>query len=229
MIFLFLAAQKVPLMDVIFVVEGSEKVGPAGFKDIKDFVKNTIDKYTIGDKSTLVGMVEYSDAPRIIFTVDEYTTKSLLNAAVDKVLSSRGKTADTAKALEVAKEMLNITSKGRLGAAKVVILVTRSAVKDKHSLERVLNKTKESKAQLYVIAIGDEDIAIGDNQINVDDSEDTGDVVDNIVETIAKDVKKGKLEKKKFCSHFHDNIFRSKSTVYKIMNKIWLMHRLATC
>jgi hypothetical protein len=190
---LFLAAQKVSPLDIVFVVEGSEEIGRACFVEIKDFVKRTIDKYTIGEKKTRVALVEYSDTPRTVFSLDKYNTKPLLKKAVEDISPSRGKTADTTKALELAKDTLDIRSGGRPGAAKVIILVTGSTVRDKQNLERVLNETKESKGHLYVIAIGNKDIDIGDNVVNVDEPEDTSDVVDDIVETISKNVKKGKI------------------------------------
>ena len=180
-------------MDVVFVVEGTDKIGRTGFEKIKDFVKDTIDKYTVGDKNTRVALVEYSDTPRVVFDLEKYNTKSSLMKAVDNISPSRGKTADTTKALEMAKDTLNTESGGRPGAAKVIILITASAVKDQQNLETVLEETEESRGRLYVIAIGKEVIDIGDNQINVDEPEDTSDVVDDIVETIEKDVRKGKI------------------------------------
>jgi hypothetical protein len=175
------------------VVEGTEKIGRTGFEEIKDFVKRTIDKYTINEKKTLVALVEYSDTPRVVFGLQEHNTKAMLLKAVDDISPSRGQTSDTIKALEMAKDTFNTESGGRPEAAKVVILVTGSTVKDQQNLERVLEETKQSRGRLYVIAIGDKAIDIGDNTINVDEPEDTIDVVDDIVETIDKDVKKGKI------------------------------------
>ena len=193
LIFLSLAARDVSPMDVVFVVEGTDKIGRTGFEEIKGFVKRTIDKYSIGEKGTRVALIEYSDSPRTVFGLEKYDTKSLLMKAVSDVSSSRGKTADTVKALELAKDTLDIKSGGRPQAAKVIILVTGSTVKEKQNLERVLKETKESNGRLYVIAIGNKDIDIGDNVHNVDEPEGTSDVVDDIVTTIDKDVKKGKM------------------------------------
>ena len=178
-------------MDIVFVVEGTDKIGRTGFEEIKDYVKSTIDKYNIGEKKTRVALVEYSDTPRTVFNLERHNTKPSLKKAVDDISPSRGKTADTIKALELAKDTLE-ASGGRPGAAKVIILVTGSTVKDQQNLERVLEETKESKGRLYVIAIGNKNIGIGDNVVNVDEPEDTSDVVDDIVKSIDKDVKKGK-------------------------------------
>ena len=180
-------------MDVVFVVEGTDKIGRIGFEEIKDFVNRAIDKYTIGEKRIRVALVEYSETPRTVFGLEQYDTKPLLMKAVSDVSPSRGKTADTVKALELAKDTLDIKSGGRPQAAKVIILVTGSTVQEKGNLERVLGEIKESTGQLYVIAIGDKDIDIGDNVHNVDEPEDTSDAVDVIVATVDEDVKKSKI------------------------------------
>ena len=180
-------------MDVVFVVEGTDKIGRIGFEQIKDFVKRSIDKYSIGDQKTRVALVEYSDVPRTVFNLEKYNSKSLLKGAVDDTFPSRGKTADVTKALELAKDTLDIKSGGRPAAAKVIVLVTASTVKDKQNLERVLEETKESEARLYVIAIGNKNTGIDTTVVNVDEPEDTGDVVDSVVETIDKDVMKGEI------------------------------------
>lgn len=174
------------------MVEGSEKIGRIGFQEIKDFVKKTIDKYTIGERKTRVALVEYSDSARIVFGLMEHSTSPLLKKAVDDITPSRGKTADTIKALRLANDVLDIRFGGRPGSARVIILVTGSTVKDRQSVEQVLVETKDSKGHLYVIAVGDKDIDIGDNVVHVDEPEDTGDLANDIVEKIEKDLKKGR-------------------------------------
>ena len=178
-------------MDVVFVVEGSQKIGTAGFDKVKEFVKKTIDTYSVSPKGSHVAMVEYSDITTTVFGLEEHMTKPTLKSAVDRSTPSGGKTAVTSQALRRATDVLSIASGGRPGAAKVIILVTASSVADEGDLERAVGETKEAMSRIYVVAIDNKDINIGDDVVHVEEPGDTNDVVTYIVEKLDKDIKKG--------------------------------------
>ena len=47
-------------LDLIFLIDGSSSVGKAGFEQVKEWIMNLSNNFTIADGSTRIGVIQYS-------------------------------------------------------------------------------------------------------------------------------------------------------------------------
>uniref|UniRef100_A0A8C4X246 VWFA domain-containing protein n=1 Tax=Eptatretus burgeri TaxID=7764 RepID=A0A8C4X246_EPTBU len=72
-------------MELVFVIDSSESVGPGNFLIIKDFVNAVVDKVTVGDNATRVGLVLYSLEVRLEFGLNRYRTQHEIGQAINRM------------------------------------------------------------------------------------------------------------------------------------------------
>ena len=72
-------------IDLVFVLDNSGSVGDSNFRKVKDFVKNVIDFFNIGENGTHVAVVTYDTDTHIEFNLVKYFTKKKIRNAVDDV------------------------------------------------------------------------------------------------------------------------------------------------
>ena len=70
------------VIDVAFVIDSSSSITDH-WKDLKEFIKNVIDAFTIGKDGVLVSVVTYSDTPRKVFGFDSRMTKEILKFDIE--------------------------------------------------------------------------------------------------------------------------------------------------
>jgi uncharacterized protein YegL len=118
--------------DVVFILDSSGSIRDAGFGNwqlVLDFVNDVIEKLSIGQDQTRVGLVYYSNDARNAFFLREYTDKRSLQAAVNRVESLYiGGTTNTSGGLRVANfEQYTLQNGDRPDVQDVVILITDGA------------------------------------------------------------------------------------------------------
>uniref|UniRef100_A0A8C2GUT0 Collagen, type XXVIII, alpha 2b n=1 Tax=Cyprinus carpio TaxID=7962 RepID=A0A8C2GUT0_CYPCA len=72
-------------MELVFVIDSSESVGPDNFEIIKDFVAALVDRLTVGRNATRVGLVLYSLEVQLEFNLARYMTKQDVKQAIRRV------------------------------------------------------------------------------------------------------------------------------------------------
>ncbi|KAM3917834.1 collagen alpha-3(VI) chain isoform 12-T12 [Leptodactylus fuscus] len=93
--------------DLVFLIDGSNNVGRAGFNSIRDFLVNYVERrLEVGRSRMQIGVVQYSDDVKIEFTLDEHTTKSNLINAMKNLRFSGGEEANMGAAIEYVVEQL---------------------------------------------------------------------------------------------------------------------------
>ncbi|XP_053139765.1 collagen alpha-1(XXVIII) chain-like isoform X4 [Hemicordylus capensis] len=139
-------------MELVFVIDSSESVGPENFEIIKDFVTALVDRVTVGRNATRIGLVLYSLEVRLEFGLNRYTTQQDVKQAIRKMLYM-GEGTYTGTAIRKA------TQEGFLGARtgvrKVAIVLTdgqadkREAVK----LDIAVREAHAANIEMYAIGI----------------------------------------------------------------------------
>ncbi|XP_064419494.1 collagen alpha-3(VI) chain [Latimeria chalumnae] len=87
-------------MDVVFLIDSSNNVGPTGIANIRDFIMNVIQNLDIGPDRVRVGLVQYTSDPRTEFYLKTHTTRRTLENAVRRIRLRGGVTLNTGRALE---------------------------------------------------------------------------------------------------------------------------------
>ena len=117
-------------MDIVFMVDTSgsirdDNIGHVdNFQLMLDFVKGTVQLFTISSQESLVGMIGFSNDAYLHFKVQEHTNITALLTAIDSLYYYGGST-NTASALEL---LLNSAQDGtmglRPGVPHIAILIT---------------------------------------------------------------------------------------------------------
>uniref|UniRef100_A0A8C4VBX1 VWFA domain-containing protein n=1 Tax=Falco tinnunculus TaxID=100819 RepID=A0A8C4VBX1_FALTI len=139
-------------MELVFVIDSSESVGPENFEIIKDFVTALVDRVTVGRNATRIGLVLYSLEVRLEFGLNKYTTQQDVKQAIRK-MQYMGEGTYTGTAIRKA------TQEGffgaRTGVRKVAIVLTdgqadkREAVK----LDIAVREAHAANIEMYAIGI----------------------------------------------------------------------------
>nr|DBA19804.1 TPA: hypothetical protein GDO54_015580 [Pyxicephalus adspersus] len=139
-------------MELVFVIDSSESVGPENFEIIKDFVTALVDRVTVGRNATRIGLVLYSLEVRLEFGLNRFTTQQDVKQAIRKMMYM-GEGTYTGTAIRKA------TQEGfygaRSGVRKVAIVLTdgqtdkREAVK----LDIAVREAQASNIEMYAIGI----------------------------------------------------------------------------
>ncbi|EAW71109.1 collagen, type VI, alpha 3, isoform CRA_g [Homo sapiens] len=90
--------------DIIFLIDGSNNTGSVNFAVILDFLVNLLEKLPIGTQQIRVGVVQFSDEPRTMFSLDTYSTKAQVLGAVKALGFAGGELANIGLALDFVVE-----------------------------------------------------------------------------------------------------------------------------
>nr|XP_035921359.1 collagen alpha-3(VI) chain isoform X2 [Halichoerus grypus] len=90
--------------DIIFLIDGSNNTGSVHFAVIRDFLVNLLERLSVGAQQIRVGVVQYSDEPRTVFSLDTYSTKAQVLDAVKALAFTGGELANIGLALDFVVE-----------------------------------------------------------------------------------------------------------------------------
>ncbi|KAF6361290.1 collagen type VI alpha 3 chain [Rhinolophus ferrumequinum] len=90
--------------DIIFLIDGSNNTGSVNFTVIRDFLVNLLERLSVGTQQMRVGVVQYSDEPRTMFSLDTYSTKAEVLDAVKALGFIGGELANVGLALDFVVE-----------------------------------------------------------------------------------------------------------------------------
>lgn len=102
-------------VDIGFVVEASNNVSPEMWRNFRDIVKRTVDRYHVAPRSANVGMVSYGNNAFEVFNfntlADEILNNYEVKRLVDKATLQRG-TPRLDRGLQMASRSLFTEEKG---------------------------------------------------------------------------------------------------------------------
>ncbi|ELW63563.1 Collagen alpha-3(VI) chain [Tupaia chinensis] len=90
--------------DIIFLIDGSDNTGSVHFAVIRDFLVNVLERLSLGTQQIRVGVVQYSDEPRTMFSLNSYATKAQVLDAVKALRFGGGELANIGLALDFVVE-----------------------------------------------------------------------------------------------------------------------------
>ncbi|KAF6113262.1 collagen type VI alpha 3 chain [Phyllostomus discolor] len=90
--------------DILFLIDGSDNTGSVNFTVIRDFLVNLLERLAVGAQQIRVGVVQYSDEPRTMFSLDAYPTKAQVLDAVKALGFIGGELANVGFALDFVVE-----------------------------------------------------------------------------------------------------------------------------
>ncbi|CAH1254030.1 COL12A1 [Branchiostoma lanceolatum] len=117
-------------LDIIFVLDGSDSVGPTNFERVKAWVKAVVGDFAIGNNNTQLGLLQYGTHPRLEFSLDVFSSQQEVRDGIDGVTYIGG-AANTGAALRALNSVGFAENNGaRTSAAKVAIVVAAGTSSD---------------------------------------------------------------------------------------------------
>lgn len=142
---------RVTPLELVFVIDSSESVGPDNFNIIKTFMKTVIDKLSANHATARIGIVNFSHKVELVSSLNQYTTKEHLKSAVDKMLYL-GEGTYTASAIQ---ESIQLFQAARPAVRKVAVVITdgQADTRDKVKLDTVVREAHATNIEIFVIGI----------------------------------------------------------------------------
>ncbi|XP_059133895.1 collagen alpha-3(VI) chain [Peromyscus eremicus] len=119
--------------DIVFLIDGSDNTGSAHFAVIRDFLVNVLERLSVGNQQIRVGVVQYSDEPRTMFSLDAYPSKAMVLEAVKRLSFAGGELANIGLALDfVVENHFTRTGGSRVeeGVPQVLVLISAGPSSD---------------------------------------------------------------------------------------------------
>uniref|UniRef100_A0A8C8A371 Collagen, type XXVIII, alpha 2b n=1 Tax=Oryzias sinensis TaxID=183150 RepID=A0A8C8A371_9TELE len=138
-------------MELVFVLDSSESVGPENFEIIKDFVMALVDRVTVGSKATRIGLVLYSLDVNLVFDLLRYSTKEDIKLAI-RSIAYMGEGTYTGTAIRKATQ--EAFSRSREGVSKVAIVITDGQTDKREPVKLDVAVREAHAANIEMFALG---------------------------------------------------------------------------
>ncbi|NXB05786.1 COSA1 protein, partial [Cnemophilus loriae] len=142
---------RVTPLELVFVTDSSESVGPDNFNIIKTFTKTFIDKVSANHAATRIGIINFSHKVDLVSSLKQHTTKEYLKSAVDK-MPCLGEGTCVASAIQ---EAICLFQAARPAARKVAVVITdgQADSRDEVRLDTVVGEAHATNIEIFVIGI----------------------------------------------------------------------------
>lgn len=138
-------------MELVFVIDSSESVGPENFEIIKDFVNALVDRVTVGRNATRIGLVLYSLEVKLVFNLARYATKQDIKQAIRNI-PYMGEGTYTGTAIRKATQEAFYSA--RKGVSKVAIVITDGQTDQREPVKLDIAVREGHAANIEMFALG---------------------------------------------------------------------------
>lgn len=138
-------------MELVFVIDSSESVGPENYEIIKDFVNALVDRVTVGRNATRIGLVLYSLEVKLVFNLARYSNKQDIKQAIRNI-PYMGEGTYTGTAIRKATQEAFYSS--RLGVSKVAIVITDGQTDKREPVKLDIAVREAHAANIEMFALG---------------------------------------------------------------------------
>uniref|UniRef100_A0A663MU80 Collagen alpha-1(XX) chain n=1 Tax=Athene cunicularia TaxID=194338 RepID=A0A663MU80_ATHCN len=145
------------MTDIVLLVDGSWSIGRNNFKLIKEFLSNLISPFSIAQDKIRVGLSQYSSDPRTEWELSAYSTRDQVLEAVRNLRYKGGNTFTGLALTHVLEKNLKPEAGARLGAEKLVILLTDGKSQDDANL--AAQTLKNLGIEIFAIGVKNADEA----------------------------------------------------------------------
>lgn len=138
-------------LELVFVIDSSESVGPDNFNVIKDFVNALIDRVSVRPNVTHVGIVLYSHTTVVISDLYPPLSRNEVKSAV-RQMPYMGEGTYTGSAIHQSNQLF---LSARPGVWKVAVVITDGQVdqRDVVKLEDAVRDAHSNNIEMFVIGV----------------------------------------------------------------------------
>uniref|UniRef100_A0A8C5SRJ8 von Willebrand factor n=1 Tax=Laticauda laticaudata TaxID=8630 RepID=A0A8C5SRJ8_LATLA len=117
------------VLEVVFLVEGSHKVGKSNFDTIKEFLIRTIQELEVGEETVYISILQYSFTITVEHSFQEHQSKEFLIKKVREMKFQGGNATNTGQALNFVSQQ-SFTTNRREQVPHLVYMVTANPATD---------------------------------------------------------------------------------------------------
>uniref|UniRef100_A0A3B3V8J9 Collagen, type XXVIII, alpha 1b n=1 Tax=Poecilia latipinna TaxID=48699 RepID=A0A3B3V8J9_9TELE len=141
--------REIPL-ELVFVIDSSESVGPENFEVVKDFVNAIIDQFTVSQEASRIGVVHYSHLNTVVVDLQQQSSREEIKAAV-RAMPYLGEGTFTGSAMLQARKVFRDS---RPHVRRVAVVLTDVQL-DQRDLVQFKETASENHAEgIEVLIIG---------------------------------------------------------------------------
>ncbi|XP_042629126.1 collagen alpha-1(XXVIII) chain-like [Cyprinus carpio] len=141
---------RVQPLELVFVIDSSESVGPENFEVIKDFVNTLIDRVSVSPEVTRVGVILYSHINLVVTSIQERLSRDEVKAAVRR-MPYIGEGTYTGSGIRKANEIFHFA---RPGVKKVAVVITDGQTDHRDTVKLEDAVREAHSANITMLAIG---------------------------------------------------------------------------
>ena len=145
----------------MFILDASGSVGTTNFITMKNFMKNFISNFSIGNDRTRVGVISFSSSASIILSLGSVNNINELNTFIDNIVYTGGNTA-TNLALDLLSTAFN-TARTNQGIPRVAIVFTDGQSNEPILTAQSAQLVHSAGITVYSFGIGD---GVNTNELN---------------------------------------------------------------
>ncbi|XP_072530857.1 collagen, type XXVIII, alpha 1a [Salminus brasiliensis] len=138
-------------LELVFVIDSSESVGPKNFEIVKDFVNALIDRVSVSREVTRVGVVLYSHLDMVVVSLQQLLDQASVKAAV-RNMPYLGEGTFTGSAIRRATRLFQAS---RPGVRRVAVVLTDGLAdrRDAVQLEDAVEEAHAAGIEIFVIGV----------------------------------------------------------------------------
>ncbi|XP_028926626.1 collagen alpha-4(VI) chain-like [Ornithorhynchus anatinus] len=139
--------------DIVFLVEESSNIGQSGTQQIGNILRETVKSLVIGPDNVRIGLVLYSDEPRLVFSLETFQTKESIMSHLAK-LPYRGGKPKTGAALKFLRENIFTQDGNRRYEKRVqrmAVVITEGFSEDRVS--KPASQLRRAGVTIYALGI----------------------------------------------------------------------------
>ncbi|XP_051999267.1 collagen, type XXVIII, alpha 1b [Xyrauchen texanus] len=138
-------------LELVFVIDSSESVGPENFEIIKNFVNAVIDRASVSPEVTRVGVILYSHVNLVVTRIQDRLSQENVKAAVRR-MPYIGEGTNTGSAIKQANEIFRFA---RPGVRKVAVVITDGQTdhRDNVKLQDAVEEAHSANITMLVIGV----------------------------------------------------------------------------
>ncbi|XP_051842176.1 collagen alpha-1(XXVIII) chain-like isoform X2 [Antechinus flavipes] len=139
-------------MELVFVINSPESLGPENLEVIKDFVISLVDRVTIGRNATRIGLVLYGSEVQLRFGLDRFIAKQDVKHSIRKI-SYMGKGSYTGTAIHKATREAFWGARTDVRRVAVVITNGQTEKSEAIRLEAAVREAHAANVEIYAVGI----------------------------------------------------------------------------
>lgn len=138
-------------LELVFVIDGSESVGPENFEVVKDFVNALINRMSVSRDASRIGVVLYSHVDIVVTSLQQQSSRDDIKASI-RMMPYLGEGTFTGSAIHRALQLFQAS---RPGVRKVAVVLTdgQADPRDVVRLEEAAAEAHAGGIEMFVIGV----------------------------------------------------------------------------